>query len=81
MKAGTINIQVYFKFGLTDNNDHWIRNNLDIKDKIMSIFRSMEGWMKSRQANSICMYNTYADIILYVFIMFSCSFVQYCRQC
>jgi len=33
--------------------DHWIRINLDIKDKIMSIFRWMDESMKSHKANPI----------------------------
>lgn len=80
--------QLTYKFILSlgrpkwvNNNDHWIRNNLDIKDKIMSIVRSMEGWMKSRHANSIYMYNSDAGMILHVFVIFACSFLQYCWQC
>lgn len=33
--------------------DHWIRINLDIKDKIMSIIRWMDESMKSHKANSV----------------------------
>lgn len=32
----------------------------------MSIFRSIDGWMNSRKANSISMYNSDADMMLHL---------------